>query len=143
VWEKPALTWLKKSPPATATGVNRRVVVPSPSPPVPQQYARFKVVSAQVWNSPVVIRSKECPPDRTRRKAQVGLAIADLPLALCGPPDGHGRVELTKFRNPRLVEIEPAVAPPNTLGLQSVMFTVESIDDTVARLRANGAELLG
>ncbi|HEY8187772.1 MAG TPA: hypothetical protein VIF64_17000 [Pyrinomonadaceae bacterium] len=47
------------------------------------------------------------------------------------------------FRNPKLVEIEPAITPPNTLGLRSVMFTVESVDDTVARLRANGAELVG
>ena len=38
---------------------------------------------------------------------------------------------------------EPAIAPPNTLGLRSVMFTVESVDDTVARLRAKGAELVG
>ena len=58
-------------------------------------------------------------------------------------PDGHGRLELTKFRNPELVEIEPAIAPPNAPGLRSVMFTVESVDDTVARLRANGAELIG
>src|SRR5438067_12678499 len=53
------------------------------------------------------------------------------------------RLELTKFRNPKLVEIEPAIAPPNTLGLRSVMFTVESVDDTVARLRADGADLVG
>jgi hypothetical protein len=59
-------------------------------------------------------------------------------------PIRHGRLELTKFRNPKLVEIEPATAPPNTLALRSVMFTVESIDDPVARrLRANGAELVG
>ena len=58
-------------------------------------------------------------------------------------PDGHGRLELTKFRHPKLVAIEPAIAPPNTLGLRSVMFTVESVDDTVARLRATGAELVG
>jgi catechol 2,3-dioxygenase-like lactoylglutathione lyase family enzyme len=58
-------------------------------------------------------------------------------------PDGHGRLELTKFRNPELVAIEPAIAPPNALGLRSVMFTVESVDDTVARLRAHGAELVG
>jgi catechol 2,3-dioxygenase-like lactoylglutathione lyase family enzyme len=57
--------------------------------------------------------------------------------------DGHGRLELTKFRNPKLVEIEPAIAPPNALGLRSVMFIVESVDDTVARLRANGGELVG
>jgi predicted enzyme related to lactoylglutathione lyase len=56
---------------------------------------------------------------------------------------GTGRLELTKFRNPKLVEVEPAIAPPNTRGLRSVMFTVESVDDTVARLRTNGAELIG
>ena len=53
--------------------------------------------------------------------------------------DGHGKLELTKFRNPKLVEIEPAIGPPNALGLRSVMFTVESVDDTVARLRAPAA----
>jgi len=56
---------------------------------------------------------------------------------------GHGRLELTKFHNPKLVDLDPAIAPPNALGLRSVMFAVDSIDDTVARLRANGAELVG
>ena len=64
-------------------------------------------------------------------------------IAMMRTPDGHGRLELTRFRNPKLVEIEPAIAPPNALGLRSVMFAVESVDDTVARLRANGAELVG
>jgi catechol 2,3-dioxygenase-like lactoylglutathione lyase family enzyme len=64
-------------------------------------------------------------------------------IVMMRTPDGHGRLELTKFRNPNLVEIEPANAPPNSLGLRSVMFTVESVDDTVARLHANGAELIG
>src|ERR1700716_2844401 len=64
-------------------------------------------------------------------------------IVMMRTPDGHGKLELTKFHNPKLVEIEPAIAPPNTLGLRSVMFTVESVDDTVARLRANGAELVG
>src|SRR4051794_8437590 len=64
-------------------------------------------------------------------------------IVMMQTPDGHGRLELTKFHNPKLVEIEPAIAPPNALGLRSVMFTVENIDDTVARLRANGAELIG
>jgi hypothetical protein len=58
-------------------------------------------------------------------------------------PSLSNQARMTKFRNPKLVEIEPAIAPPNTLGLRSVMFTVESVDDTVARLRANGAELVG
>jgi predicted enzyme related to lactoylglutathione lyase len=58
-------------------------------------------------------------------------------------PDGHGKLELTKFRHPKLVAIQPAVAPPNALGLRSVMFTVDSVDDAVARLRAKGGELIG
>ena len=64
-------------------------------------------------------------------------------IVMMRTPDGHGRLELTKFRSPELVEIEPAIAPPNALGLRSVMFTVESVDETVAHLRANGAELVG
>ncbi len=64
-------------------------------------------------------------------------------IVMMQTPDGHGRLELTKFHHPELVEIEPAVAPPNALGLRSIMFTVEDIDDTVARLRAHGAELIG
>ena len=72
-----------------------------------------------------------------------GLESVQVYIVMMRTPDGHGRLELTKFRNPKLVEIEPAIAPPNTLGLRSVMFTVESVDDTVARLRANGVELVG
>jgi catechol 2,3-dioxygenase-like lactoylglutathione lyase family enzyme len=64
-------------------------------------------------------------------------------IVMMRTPDGDGRLELTKFRNPQLVEIEPAIAPPNTLGLRSVMFAVDSVADTVARMRAHGAELVG
>jgi catechol 2,3-dioxygenase-like lactoylglutathione lyase family enzyme len=64
-------------------------------------------------------------------------------IVMMQTPDGHGRLELTKFRHPQLVEVEPAIAPPNTPGLRSVMFTIESVDDTVARLRAHGGELVG
>jgi catechol 2,3-dioxygenase-like lactoylglutathione lyase family enzyme len=64
-------------------------------------------------------------------------------IVMMRTPDGHGRLELTKFHNPKLVEVEPAIAPPNARGLRSVMFEVESLDDTVVRLRANGAELVG
>jgi catechol 2,3-dioxygenase-like lactoylglutathione lyase family enzyme len=72
-----------------------------------------------------------------------GLEGVRVDIVMMRTPDGHGRLELTKFRNPELVEVEPAVAPPNVLGLRSVMFTVESVDDTVTRLRAHGAELIG
>ncbi len=64
-------------------------------------------------------------------------------IVMMQTPAGHGRLEQTKFRNPKLVEIEPAIAPPNKLGLRSVLFTVESLDESVSRLRANGAELIG
>ena len=72
-----------------------------------------------------------------------GIEGIQVDIVMMRTPDGHGRLELTKFRNPKLVEIEPAIAPPNTLGLRSVMFAVESVDDTVVRLRTHGAELIG
>jgi catechol 2,3-dioxygenase-like lactoylglutathione lyase family enzyme len=64
-------------------------------------------------------------------------------IVMMRTPDGHGRLELTKFHNPKLVDITPAVAPPNALGLRSVMFAVEDVDDAVDRLRAEGGELIG
>ena len=72
-----------------------------------------------------------------------GLENVRVDIVMMRTPDGHGRLELTKFRNPELVEIEPAIQPPNALGLRSVMFAVESVNETVARLQANGAELIG
>lgn len=64
-------------------------------------------------------------------------------IVMMRTPDGHGQLELTKFLTPELVPLEPAVAPPNALGLRSVMFTVESVDDTVARLQTKGGTLIG
>jgi catechol 2,3-dioxygenase-like lactoylglutathione lyase family enzyme len=64
-------------------------------------------------------------------------------IVMMHTPDGHGKLELTKFRNPALVAIAPAVAPSNALGLRSVMFEVDSVDDTVARLQAVGGKLIG
>jgi catechol 2,3-dioxygenase-like lactoylglutathione lyase family enzyme len=72
-----------------------------------------------------------------------GLERVQVDIVMMTTPDGHGRLELTKFRNPKLVESQPAIAPPNTLGLRSVMFAVENLDETVARLSASGAELVG
>lgn len=63
-------------------------------------------------------------------------------IAMMRTPDGHGRIELTKFDAPAAFSAEPAVAPPNTLGLRSIMFAVEDIDDVIARLRGHGAELV-
>jgi catechol 2,3-dioxygenase-like lactoylglutathione lyase family enzyme len=64
-------------------------------------------------------------------------------IAMMRTPDGHGRLELTKFHTPTAVSAEPENAPPNTLGLRSVMFAVDDVDATVACLRAHGAELVG
>jgi catechol 2,3-dioxygenase-like lactoylglutathione lyase family enzyme len=64
-------------------------------------------------------------------------------IAMMRTPDGHGRLELTKFRRPAAISGEPVSAPSNTLGLRSVMFAVDDIDATVAGLRAHGAELVG
>ena len=72
-----------------------------------------------------------------------GLEGIKADIVMMKTPDGHGQLELTKFHNPKLVKIEPKIAPPNTIGLRSVMFTVEDLDVTVARVRAHGAELVG
>jgi len=64
-------------------------------------------------------------------------------IAMMRTPDGHGRLELTKFRSPTAVSPEPENALANTLGLRSIMFAVDDIDATVARLRAHGAQLVG
>jgi len=72
-----------------------------------------------------------------------GLDGVRVDIAMMRTPDGHGRLELTKFHTPTAVSAEPENAPPNTLGLRSVMFTVDDIDTTVAGLRARGYELVG
>jgi predicted enzyme related to lactoylglutathione lyase len=58
-------------------------------------------------------------------------------------PDGQSKLELTKYHTPVAVRAEPVSPAPNTLGLHRVMFAVSDIDDTISRLRAHGAELLG
>jgi catechol 2,3-dioxygenase-like lactoylglutathione lyase family enzyme len=63
-------------------------------------------------------------------------------IAMMRTPDGHGRLELTKFHNPTAIG-DHAQDPPNTLGLRSVMFEVDDIDATIAGLQAHGATLVG
>jgi catechol 2,3-dioxygenase-like lactoylglutathione lyase family enzyme len=72
-----------------------------------------------------------------------GIEGVRVDIVMMRTPDGHGKLELTKFRHPALVPIEPAVAPVNTVGLRTVMFAVDDIDDTIGRLRAKGGELIG
>lgn len=71
----------------------------------------------------------------------VGLDNVRSEIVLLRTPDGHGKVELSKFHNPAAVRSDPA--PANTLGIRRIMFAVENIDDVVARLRKHGAELVG
>jgi len=75
--------------------------------------------------------------------SSVGLNDVRADIAMMRTPDGHGRVELTKFHTPPAVRAEPESAPANALGIRRIMFTVEGIDDVVARLRSHGGELLG
>jgi catechol 2,3-dioxygenase-like lactoylglutathione lyase family enzyme len=58
-------------------------------------------------------------------------------------PDGHGRVELSRFHRPPAVRAEQESAPANALGLRRIMFMVDDVDDVVTRLRSHGAELVG
>jgi catechol 2,3-dioxygenase-like lactoylglutathione lyase family enzyme len=73
----------------------------------------------------------------------VGLDGVRTDIAMMRTPDGHSKLELTKYHTPAAVGAEPKNPSPNTLGLHRVMFAVDDIDDAVARLRAHGAELLG
>src|SRR5881394_708915 len=73
----------------------------------------------------------------------VGLNGVRADITMMRTPDGHSRVELTKFHNPPAVKAQPEIAPANTLGIRRIMFAVEGIDDMVARLSAHGAELVG
>ncbi|HUA73479.1 MAG TPA: VOC family protein [Solirubrobacteraceae bacterium] len=73
----------------------------------------------------------------------VGLDGVRSDIAMMRTPDGHGKLELAKYHAPAAIVPERENPPPNTLGLHRVMFAVDDLDDTVARLRAHGAELLG
>ena len=72
----------------------------------------------------------------------VGLDGVRSDIAMLRTPDGHGRLELTKFHTPPATTAEPN-APVNTLGMGRIMFAVDDIEDVLARLQAYGAELVG
>ncbi|CAJ0714224.1 hypothetical protein LMG6871_01048 [Ralstonia edaphis] len=71
-----------------------------------------------------------------------GLPGMRVEIAMMRTPDGHGRLELSRFLAPPVVA-DHRVAPVNALGYLRVMFTVEDIDDTLARLSKRGATLVG
>src|SRR5438309_10678411 len=71
-----------------------------------------------------------------------GLRDQRVEIAMMRTPDGHSRLELSSFLAPPVVA-HHRNAPVNSLGYLRVMFAVEDIDDTLARLRKRGAQLVG
>jgi catechol 2,3-dioxygenase-like lactoylglutathione lyase family enzyme len=72
-----------------------------------------------------------------------GLEGVRVDIAMMRTPDGHGKIELTRFHRPAAISAEPEVAPPNTLGIRQIMFAVDDVEEVLARLRTHGAELVG
>ena len=72
----------------------------------------------------------------------VGLDGVRADIAMVRTPDGHGRLELTKFHTPTAISAEPN-APAHTIGIRRIMFAVDDIEDVLTRLRRHGAELMG
>ena len=71
-----------------------------------------------------------------------GLGDQRVEIAMMRTPDGHSRLELSRFLTPPVIA-DHRNAPVNSLGYLRVMFAVEDIDGTLARLRSHGAELVG
>ncbi len=72
----------------------------------------------------------------------VGLEGVRSEIAMMETPDGHARLELTRFQSPSSPRGDPQ-APANTPGIRHLTFAVDDIDAVLARLRAHGAELVG
>jgi catechol 2,3-dioxygenase-like lactoylglutathione lyase family enzyme len=71
-----------------------------------------------------------------------GLGNQHVEIAMMVTPDGHSRLELSRFLTPPVIA-DHRNAPVNALGYLRVMFAVDDIDDTLARLRKHGAQLVG
>lgn len=71
-----------------------------------------------------------------------GLADQQVEVAMMRTPDGHARLELSRFLAPAVVS-DHRTAPVNSLGYLRVMFAVDDIDDTLSRLAALGAKVVG
>jgi catechol 2,3-dioxygenase-like lactoylglutathione lyase family enzyme len=72
----------------------------------------------------------------------IGLDGARSRIAMLETPDGHSRLELTAFDAPPSPPGDP-LAPSNAPGIRHLLFAVDDLDDTLARLRPHGAELVG
>jgi len=71
-----------------------------------------------------------------------GLGNQHVEIAMMATPDGHNRLEISRFIDPPIIA-DHRNAPVNALGYLRVMFTVNDIDDTLARLQKIGAQLVG
>ena len=71
-----------------------------------------------------------------------GLGDQHVEIAMMITPDGHSRLELSRFLRPAVIA-DNRKAPVNALGYLRVMFTVDDLDETLARLRPRGAQLVG
>lgn len=71
-----------------------------------------------------------------------GLGNEQVEIAMMVTPDGHSRLELSRFLTPPTVS-DHRTAPVNSLGYLRVMFTVENLDEMVERLNSHGAQLVG
>ncbi len=71
-----------------------------------------------------------------------GLGDQQVEIAMMATPDGHSRLELSRFIRPEIAA-DHRTAPVNALGYLRIMFAVDDIDETVARLGALGAQLTG
>lgn len=71
-----------------------------------------------------------------------GLGTQRVEIAMMVTPDNHSRLEISRFLTPPVVA-DHRNAPVNALGYLRVMFTVEDIDETLARLHKHGAQLVG
>ena len=71
-----------------------------------------------------------------------GLGDQRVEIAMMRTPDGHSRLELSRFLTPRVIA-DHRNAPVNALGYLRVMFAVDDIDETLGRLRKRGARLVG
>lgn len=70
-----------------------------------------------------------------------GLGDQRVEIAMMRMPDGHGRLELSRFLEPAVIA-DHRLAPVNALGYLRVMFEVEDLDETLERLTAHGAQLV-
>jgi catechol 2,3-dioxygenase-like lactoylglutathione lyase family enzyme len=71
-----------------------------------------------------------------------GLGSQRVEIAMMVTPDGHSRLEISRFLSPATIS-DHRTAPVNALGYLRVMFTVENIDEMVSRLIKHGAQLVG